>query len=71
MAQFEEVVTTEGDMVDAIAFRRFRTSGVVTEAIYEANPGLSEQGPILPVGLTIRIPLPEDKPKKTAQRLWD
>lgn len=70
MADFEEVTTVDGDMVDAIAFRRFGASANV-EAIYEANRGLAERGPVLPAAVVIRIPVPDVKPRTATQRLWD
>jgi phage tail protein X len=69
---FESYTTADGDMVDAIAFRRFGTSRAHTERILDANPGLAAMGSVLPAGVVIRIPVPAvpDR-KKTAQRLWD
>lgn len=71
MADFETIVTVEGDMVDLLAFRRFGDSSVTTETIYAANPGLAELGPILPAGVTINIPVPIERQRSTTERLWD
>lgn len=73
MADSVELYTTvDGDMVDAIAFKRFGTSRKMTEAILDANPGLAAMGEILPAGVVIKIPVPvvPDR-QKTARRLWD
>lgn len=70
-AEFEPYTTVDGDMVDAIAFKRFGASSGTAEAIYAANPGLAERGPILPAGVVINIPVPLVKPRVVADRLWD
>jgi phage tail protein X len=71
VADFETVVTTEGDMVDLIAFKRFGDTAGITETIYEANPGLAEQGPVLPAGVVIRVPVPLVRERATPERIWD
>lgn len=72
MADKVELYTTvQGDMVDAIAFKRFGTSKAHTERILDANPGLAAMVSVLPAGVVIRIPVPAVPDRKdTAQRLW-
>jgi phage tail protein X len=65
----EEVITQEGDTVDLIAFRRFGRHGMEA-AIWDANPGLAALGPILPAGITVKVPVPEVKDRKASDRLW-
>ena len=45
-----------GDTVDSIAFLAYGATAGITEAILEANPGLSDHGPILPNGVEISLP---------------
>lgn len=69
-AAFETYVTQEGDSVDQIAFDRFGSSKGTTEAILAANPGLAINEPMLPAGLTLRIPLPAKQDRRVSTRLW-
>lgn len=71
MADVETYVTTAGDMVDLIAFKRFGASSGATEAIYVANPGLADLGPVLPAGVTILIPVPLEPATTSVPQLWD
>ena len=68
--QAETYVTIQGDTVDLIAFNRFGSHGMEA-AILDANPGLATAGPILPLGTTVLIPVPEVKDRTEAPRLWD
>ena len=67
---YEDYITTQGDTVDLIAFNRFGGSSGPTESILDVNPGLAALGPILPEGLTIRIPVPVKKDRAQSTRLW-
>lgn len=61
-----QYTTSNGDMVDQIAFNRYGTHEGTTVLVYEQNPGLVEHGLILPEGLTIILPefvQPEAKPQ--------
>jgi len=63
--------TAEGDMVDEICHRIYGRSEGTTEAVYAANPGLADLGPVLPVGVVITLPdLSVAKTVKSV-RLWD
>lgn len=53
---YENYRCEQGDTVDLIAFKRFGSSSGTTESILDANPGLATAGPILPLGMMIRIP---------------
>lgn len=61
-----ETVTVKTDFtsVPLIVWRRFRRPmpGLV-EAIYEANPGLADNGPYLPVGTEFQMPV--ETPRET------
>ena len=67
-------VTIQNDRVDKIAKSVYRTEhNGNTEAIFDANPGLAQQGEYLPLGLILTIP---DRPIGSPDplpivRLWD
>lgn len=66
----ETVITQEGDTVDLIAFRRFGVHGSEV-LIFDANPGLVDQGSVLPAGLTVLVPVPGAPDRVTTNnRLW-
>lgn len=51
-----KVMTQQGDTVDALCWRHYgRTDGTV-EAVLEANNGLADYGPVLPLGLSVELP---------------
>ncbi|HEE4224561.1 TPA: tail protein X [Klebsiella quasipneumoniae subsp. similipneumoniae] len=61
----------QGDTLDALCARYYgRTEGVV-ETVLQANPGLSEQGVILPHGTVIDLPEVETSPTAETLNLWD
>ena len=64
--------TRSNDVLDDICYRHYgRTTGTV-EAVMIANPGLADQGPMLPSGLLITLPeLPEAQASTTTIHLWD
>lgn len=62
-------LTTEGDVVDLIAWRELGDSALCT-AILAANPGLSAAGPVLPGGLLIMLPAAAPAPARGVVRLW-
>jgi phage tail protein X len=69
MAQY---LTREGDMLDRICWKFYgRQSGAV-EVVLEANPHLADQGPLLPAGIVIELPVlaePEVQESESG-RLW-
>jgi phage tail protein X len=62
-------ITRDGDMVDAIAFERYGNHGSEA-AIFAANPGLADHGPILPAGLTIKLPMTATPVVVATKKLW-
>ena len=49
--------TSDGDVVDYIVWQHYGVeSPDVLRAVYDANPGLADQGAVLPRGLTIVLP---------------
>jgi phage tail protein X len=70
MAQ-TQVRAMQGDTVDLICWRHYGRTGRVTEAVYLANRGLAELGPILPHGLLITLPDADaTQPADTTLHLW-
>jgi phage tail protein X len=66
------VISKQDDMVDALAYAAYGYRPGAVEAVFEANPGLCEYGPLLPAGL--RIVLPDLAPStgvRSPLRLWD
>jgi len=62
----------QGDTVDAICWRHYgRTAGVV-EQVLDANPGLADLGPVIPLGTQVQLP---EQAVRAEQRqvvnLWD
>lgn len=68
----EQLRTQQNDTVDAVCWRHYgRTAGVV-EAVLEANPGLADHGPVLPIGLLINMPEQQTAaPERQMVQLWD
>lgn len=64
--------TKTGDMVDLIAYQHYgSTSARVVEQLLEANPGLADQGPLLPAGLIINLPEADTTATAQGVKLWD
>ncbi|MGR7280852.1 tail protein X [Klebsiella aerogenes] len=65
-----KVRALQGDTVDLLCWRHYGTTQGVTEAVFAANPGISQQ-----VFLTAgqEVELPEVTPSTTRQivQLWD
>lgn len=64
--------TQQNETVDAVCWRHYgRTAGVV-EAVLDANPGLADHGPVLPIGLLINMPEQQTAaPERQMVQLWD
>lgn len=65
------VISQRGDTVDAICQRYYGHTAAVTEAVYEANPGLAEKGLTLPAGITITLPAVTPETQESTINLWD
>ncbi|SLM62827.1 MULTISPECIES: tail protein X [Dickeya] len=65
------VIATQNDTVDLLCWRYYGKTAGVTEAVYAANPGLCEIGPLLPAGTVVT--LPDDTTPQFAEtvQLWD
>lgn len=61
----------EGDVADKIARAAYGSErGGATEALLDANPGLADLGPILPIGTMVRLPAPPEARPVRPVRLW-
>ncbi|MCO5730066.1 tail protein X [Rhizobium sp. SSA_523] len=68
----DRYVTIEGDRVDQIAHSYYGRHLKNTEALYEANRGLSERGMLLPPGLVIVLPpIPKQETPIPFRKLYD
>lgn len=62
--------TTEGDMLDYIAFKVYRDESMA-QMILKENPGLVDQPAVLPRGIKIRLPdAPEKEPESAIKSVW-
>jgi phage tail protein X len=64
-----EYVTKQGDMLDAICFKYYKSTDF-TEQVLEYNYGLASYGVILPAGITIKLPDIEKPAKQRKVKLW-
>lgn len=67
-----QVRALQGDTLDALCWRHYgRTAGVVELAL-EANPGLADLGPVLPMGTLVTLPpAPPAREDRRIIQLWD
>jgi phage tail protein X len=62
----------QNDTVDALCWRHYGRTAGVTEAVLDANPGLADHGPKLPLGLTVQMPETQSAaPQRQMVNLWD
>lgn len=62
--------TKDGDVLDLICHKYYGDAPCSVEAVYEANRGLADLGPVLPAGVLIELPAAQ--PIEAAPiRLWD
>lgn len=62
----------DGDTVDEIIWRYYgnQVRGAM-EIVLEANPGLADLGPVLPVGTVVQLPEIETPKEVESVSLWD
>ncbi|KIC36562.1 tail protein X [Leisingera sp. ANG-M7] len=62
----------DGDTVDEIVWRYYgnQVRGAL-EIVLEANPGLADLGPVLPVGTSVQLPEIETPKEAESVSLWD
>lgn len=62
----------QNDTVDALCWRHYGRTAGVTEVVLEANPGLADHGPTLPLGLAVQMPETQTTtPQRQMVNLWD
>ena len=65
------VYAQQGDTLDAICVRYYgRTQGVF-ETVLAANPGLAEQGAVLPHGTAVDLPVVQAAAAANTINLWE
>jgi phage tail protein X len=47
----------QGDTVDGLLWREMRLGPQDLGPIFDANPGLAQLGPVLPLGTAVRVPI--------------
>lgn len=66
------VRTEQHDTVDALCWRHYGRTAGVTESVLHANPGLADHGPVLPQGLSVKMPASHaPAPHRQMVNLWD
>ena len=66
-----ELRAIQGDTVDRICHRVYGRTAGVTEAVYQANPGLADIGPIIPTGTLVKLPAVTSQPTQATVQLWN
>lgn len=66
-----EYTTKQGDMVDAICSQKYGDESGYVEAILRVNPGLADEGLVLPAGVLIELPEINAQLTPQAKSLWD
>jgi phage tail protein X len=67
----QQYTTHANEMVDTIAYKTYGATAGYTEAILAANPGLADECPLLPAGITITLPdLNDEAPQIQTVKLW-
>ena len=64
-----EYTTRQGDMLDAICYKYYKSTDFTT-LVLEYNRELASYGPILPAGVVIQLPEIEKPAKKRKVSLW-
>lgn len=64
-----KVRSKQGDTVDSLCWRYLGTTDAV-EQVLALNPGIAEQGPILPAGIIVALPAEIGKESKERVTLW-
>lgn len=66
------VIAMQGDTLDALCQRHLGGTSAVTEQALELNQGLSELGPVLPMGTQVELPdQVVAKQNNTLIQLWE
>ncbi|MCW2410883.1 MULTISPECIES: tail protein X [unclassified Sphingobium] len=74
MARMQSLTALQGDTVDALIWREAGLGSGSIGAVLDANPGLADLGPILPLGTIVMVPIskaPEATRQRPLTQLWD
>jgi phage tail protein X len=66
-----QVRAQQGDTLDRLAWRHLGSTAGVVETTLEANPGLAELGPVLPIGTVVELVQPTGPVNTQTVNLWD
>ncbi len=66
-----QIRAQQGDTVDEICLRYYGRTAGVTEAVYEANPGLCDGSPLLTAGQVVYLPAVSPPVQQEIVQLWD
>ncbi len=66
-----QVNPLQGDTLDALCWRYYGRTQDVLEQVYDATPGLSELGAILPRGYPVELPDMAPAAQRETVQLWD
>lgn len=67
-----QVRSLQGDTVDLLCARYYGSTAGHTERVLDANPGIADHGPILPLGTPVTLPAQPTNPARAGTlKLWD
>ncbi|WP_140920799.1 tail protein X [Limnobaculum xujianqingii] len=66
-----KIQAQQGDTVDEICMRYYGRTAGVTEAVYEANPGLCNGSPMLAAGQIVYLPDIAPRAQEDIVQLWN
>ncbi|MBZ6064697.1 tail protein X [Aeromonas schubertii] len=61
----------QGETLDLILHRHYGYTAGITEQVLALNPGLADQGPLLPIGTLITLPDAPTHATAPLIQLWD
>lgn len=64
------VISQQYDTIDLICWRHFGTTTGVTEQVMTLNTHITDNNPILPIGIHITLPIFQASTQRSIQ-LWD
>jgi len=71
----DTVTAKQGDTVELLLWRERGIGVAGLDAIYAANPGLADRGPVLPMGTVVTVPAAvtaaSSTPSLNLVQLWD
>ncbi|MCH8686469.1 tail protein X [Pedomonas mirosovicensis] len=66
------LTATQGDTLDALLWRETGLGADALPVVLDANPGLADLGPVLPVGIGVAVPDLRPGPSSLPLiQLWD